>query len=112
MSRWLVLTVLAFVLSCYGFASFAQAVADGTPPGGQAQVHSEEAWSERDHGSKVPLQANAESAADGAELCSALHIMALPVLRLTAPPDDSGRLLPRPFLEGPKRPPRTRLAQS
>ena len=124
MPRWLIASILAIVLSCYGFAALAQNVV-GVHAHGQASDAPTAAQMVADLAApSVPADdspfndaidtatGHAEPGFDHAEAVDAFQRIARPLRLSEAPARRLPTVTPSPLLERPKRPPRGALASA
>jgi hypothetical protein len=110
MPRWLIASFFAFLLSCYGFATFAQVAASEPHDGiGKLTTSAQDASSAAD-----PLTPDADDEAAGldeanldfTECLTGEHPLLVAAVTSAWPPRSASTSSPSPWLERPKRPPR------
>lgn len=110
MPRWLIASFFAFLLSCYGFATFAQ-VGASEPHDGISKL----ATSAQDPSSPAdPLTPDAddetadidEASLDVTECLTGGKPLLIAAVASAWPPQSASTSSPSPWLERPKRPPR------
>jgi hypothetical protein len=112
MSRWFAATVLAIMLSCYGFAVFAQGMvgaghAGGETPACVTSVSLSDALAANDAmDASDELASHDEAGSEHAELVDARYPAPAPLLLSEQPRGLALTSTLSPLLERPKRPPR------
>ena len=116
MPRWLIASLIAFMLSCYGFAAMAQDRASGFHPAEDCKVAAASIQQDTAPAGGTSSQDASDEVADldeaGSDLnefLTGIRPLLVPAVAAVWPPRLTPLTAPPPLLERPKRPPRYAL---